>query len=193
MIKTFFTTVLFVSLSCCGQNSPAKSIGLTAKQDSIAYLQKCVEFIKQLSQQEIYDTNFILADKPFSFEYFECIEELLADTGLYTKEELSFIKGKKFPSISKWAEELFRNVKLVSNDTIEAIFKDRSKGWAYYYKHFGHGFSTFSVPIFLRNDSYCLFYSDYHCGGLCGRGTLTLYRKENNKWVGVKSYCNWIS
>ena len=32
----------------------------------------------------------------------------------------------------------------------------------------------------------------FMCGWLCGSGELTLYRKENSRWVKIESYCNWI-
>jgi hypothetical protein len=121
------------------------------------------------------------------------MSNLLADVGTYTKEELSFIKGQKFPSLAKWTKESLGNIRLMSSDTINAIFKDHSKWWTYFNKHVGPSFNTYSIPIFLRNDTYCLFYSDHQCGGLCGEGNLTLYKKQNDKWTVVKSYCDWIS
>ncbi len=193
MIKLFLLAFLSVSLFSCGQNNPKTKIDLTVNKDSIVYIKKCIAFIKEVNRQDLSDTNFILVDKPFAFEYLDCITDLLADTATYTKEELSFIKDKKYPSLTKWAKEFFENTKLVSNDTINTIFKDNSKWWTCFNKNIGHSFNTFSVPIFLRNETYCLFYSDNHCGGLCGGGRLTLYKKENNKWTEVKSYCDWIS
>ena len=191
MTRLFLLAFLSVSLFSGGQNNYSANIDSVLVQDSIVYVKKCIAFIKEIMPQELSDTTFILADKPFSFEYFECIEELLSDTTSYTKEELSFIKEKQYPSLTKWTKEFFRNTRLVSSDTINAIFKDNSKWWTYFNKHIGRAFNTFS--IFLRNDTYCLFYSDHSCGGLCGSGRLTLYKKENNKWTKVKSYCDWVS
>lgn len=192
-MKLLFITLLSISLCSCGQANSTTKNNLNAEQDSIAYLQKCVEFIKQIEQKELSDTNFILADKPFSFEDFDCIKELLTDTTIYTKDELLLIRNKTKPLLTKWTKEFFTNTKIVNSDTISSIFKDNSKWWPYFYKNIGRSFNTFSVPIFFRNDTYCLFYSDHHCGGLCGGGRLTLYKKENNKWTEIKSYCDWVS
>jgi hypothetical protein len=191
MAKSFLLAFLFASLIHREQNDPTTNLRLTVRQDSIAYIQKSIAFIKEIKQQDLSNENFILADIPFSFEYFDCIPDVLADTATYTKEELSFIRDKKYPSLKKWTKEFFINIKLISSDTLKTIFRDR--WWDYYFKHIGSGFNTFSSPIFLRNDTYCLFYADHHCGGLCGGGQLTLYKKEKNKWIRVKSYCNWIS
>jgi hypothetical protein len=193
MTRLFLLAFLSISLFSGGQNNYNTNIDSVIDQDSVIYVKKCIAFIREIRPQELSDTTFVLSDKPFSFEYFECIEELLTDTATYTKEELSFIKEKQHPSLIKWTKDLFRNTRLVSGDTINAIFKDNSKWWTYFNKHIGHGFNTFSVPIFLRNDDYCLFYSDHHCGGRCGSGRLTLYKKENNRWIKVKFYCGWVS
>src|SRR4030095_4643577 len=123
----------------------------------------------------------------------DCIGQLLNDTAVYTEDELIYLKNKQYAGLSKWTSDVFGTIKLISNDTIETIFKDYSKWWPYFYKNIGLGFDTFSLPIFLRNDTYCLFYSDHHCGRLCGGGRLTLYKKDHDKWIQFKSYCNWIS
>ena len=161
--------------------------------NSIEYVKQCVEFIKQVKHRELSDTNFILVDKPSWLHYLNCINSVLADTAIFTKEELNFIKNKEFVSISKWTKEMFPNIKIISSDTLATIFASDSDGWNYFYKNIGEGFCTFSIPIFLRNNTYCLFYFDEHCGSLCGGGSLDLYKKENGKWVIIKSYCSWVS
>ena len=95
--------------------------------------------------------------------------------------------------IKKWSREVFENVRFVNSDTINAILEDTSRGLPFFRRNIGRGFSTFSVPIFLRNDTYCLFYSDHYDAPLAGGGGLGLYRKENGKWKIVKYYCFWIS
>ncbi len=188
-----FLQLSFFIISCSQNKSNTTSLN---RQDSIVFVQKCISFIKQIKNQELSDTNFILLDKPFNltkFDLFNCTEQLLSDTSFFTKSELSLIKEKQFPTISKWTVKMFSNIRIISNDTINNIFKDRSKWWTYFYKNYGRSFKTFSVPFFFRNDTYCLFYSDNSCGGLCGEGRLILYQKVNNKWIEIKSYCNWVS
>lgn len=164
-------------------------------QDSLSLVDrdKIVSFIKQIRQAELVDANFILVDKPFAFEYFGCLDQFLDDSAFYSKEELAFIMKSIKTSPVKWSNGLLGSVNVISKDTIDAIFKDKSKGWNYFNKHFGQSYHIFSVPIFLRNDSLCLFYSSTHCGYECGDGHFILYKRENGKWVVVKTYCNWIS
>ena len=133
------------------------------KQDSISYVQKSIAFIKKVKGKALQDSTFILVDKPFSFQYFDCLTSLLDDSSTFSKEELNFIQKKQYPSVSKWEPLLFPAIRIVSSDTIASIFKRKFDGWAYFYKHFGNSFHSFSMPIFLRNDTYCIFYDDIDC------------------------------
>lgn len=162
-------------------------------QDSVVYVQKSIEFIKKVKGKELQDSKFILIDKPFAFEYFDCLTQLLADSLTFSNAELDFIRQKKYPTITGWNRAFFSAITLVSSHAIDSIFKKKSGGWNSFYKNFGGGFSRFSMPIFLRNDTYCIFYSDYSCGWLCGNGQLVLYKMNNGNWEEVRSYCNWIS
>ena len=164
-------------------------------QDSISLIhrEKIVSFIKQMHPSALADSNFILVDKPFAFEYFGCLDPFLDDSAFYTKAEIDFIMKSIKTSSIKWSNGLLGSVKVTSRDSIDVIFKDKSKGWNCFYKHFGQSYHTFSVPIFLRNDTLCLFYSATHCGYECGDGHFILYKRENGKWVELKTYCNWIS
>ncbi len=193
MIKLILLLCLSVSVSSYGQLNQQTTIKLTDTQDSTTYIKKCIAFIKEIKNEQLADTNFILVNNPFSFEYNNCISTLLMDSSIFSNDELTFIKDKKYPALTKWTKELFTTIKIISEDTLNSIFKDKSKWWNFFHKNFGQSFNTFSIPIFLRNDTYCLFYSDNHCGGECGDGRLILYKKERNKWTEVKSYCNWIS
>lgn len=84
----------------------------------------------------------------------------------------------------KWNKELFPNAILIPTDTITKIFGDwRKYGWAYLNKKHIDKLYNFAPPIFLRDDTYCLFYYGYGCGDLCGQGEFALYKKENGKWV----------
>lgn len=154
-----------------------------------AYLKQARNFIKAVAPKE----NYLLNDKPDSGEGFNCFDNLQAD-GFFTKAELaSIVQQSKEPLIKKWTTKLVPNAKFVSADTISQIFNDNKKGWNYFYKNFGKSFSSYSAPIFLRNNTYCIFYTSHHCGWLCAQGQLSLYKREGNTWEIVKSYCNWVS
>ena len=190
----FFNLILLcITFSCYGQSNSHMNNNFEVNQDSIVYLKKCIAFIKEVNKKDLSNTYLILSDKPYSFNYSNCIKELLLDSSTFTKEEFSSIKNGIYPSLTKWTIELLGNIKIVSHDTIRSIIRDESKGWSYFHKKIGHDYTSFSVPIFSRNGKYCLFYSEYNCGSLCGVGGLTLYIKKNNKWRALKNYCVWAS
>ncbi len=161
-------------------------------QDSIAYIHQVVDFIKQVNKTAL-DSNFVLTDKPSDLVMYSCLSNLLMDSLTFSTDELAFIRAKKYPSVTHWTKEIFSSVRIVNSDTVNAIFKDRTKGWNYFHKKIGRSFNGLSFPIFLRNYTYCIFYTDSHCDWLCGRGSLVLYKKVNDKWEPIKTYCNWIS
>ncbi|MFD0751203.1 hypothetical protein ACFQZS_13715 [Mucilaginibacter calamicampi] len=95
---------------------------------------------------------------------------------------------------SKWSKALIEGAKQITKDTINSVFKDpRIDGWAYMYKKGINKFYSFSTPVFIRNDIYCIFYSDNSCGDLCGSGKLAIYKNENGKWTYWGTISSWIS
>ncbi len=52
---------------------------------------------------------------------------------------------------------------------------------------------NFSKPVFIRNNSICIFYYGYYCGGECGQGSIEIYRKINSKWTKWITMVQWIS
>lgn len=94
----------------------------------------------------------------------------------------------------KWGSNLFPDSRIISTDTVNAVFKDwKHRGWNYMYKMGIHKLYTFSKPILLRKGTFCLFYYGYGCGSLCGYGEFALYKKESGKWVRWVAISSWIS
>lgn len=94
----------------------------------------------------------------------------------------------------RWSLKYFHDIKLISRDSLDIIFKDRKNlGWNYFHKVYGEGFHSFSKPIFLRNKTICIFYSAYNCGGLCGNGQLEIYKRINNQWELFITVSSWMS
>lgn len=184
-----------ISVFSCTQTNTKKQTTIELNQiDSIQYINQVIQFVKQLKRQELDDSLFILEDEPSTLDYYDCLQSIFSDTVTFSKTEINIIKKEsKKPILKTWTNSLIPNIKIVSADTIRAVFKDNSKGWEYFYKHIGRSISGFSPPIFLRHFSYCVFYSENNCGRLCGEGYLTLYKKEKDKWIAIKSYCRWVS
>jgi hypothetical protein len=155
--------------------------------------QKAITFIKQVKKRELTASGFILLDKPAPLASNYCLKAVLTDKQFFSSAELTMLKAQAGNNALAWKATDFSGVRIVEQDTVDAIFNVYSKHWAYFNKHIGRDFNEFSMPIFLRNDTYCLFYEANHCGGLCGEGKLALYKKEGGHWQVVKYYCQWIS
>ena len=178
-----FVALCYAHISC---NSTK-----TLHQDYIKHTKGFMKFIR--STQFPNDT-ILLADKPDMREFNRCINSVFYDTTLFTKAEQEIIKTQiNKPLLKKWNERLVAKLKIISRDTLDVIFKDRNKSWQYFYKHFGRRFHSFCAPIFLRNNTLCIFYSEYGCGSLCAAGQIQFYNKEGDDWKLIKSFCDWVS
>lgn len=93
----------------------------------------------------------------------------------------------------KWKDQFIPGLKLISRDTVDYYLKDRVYGWQRMYDKGIAGYYSFSNPIFLRNETFCIFQYDYSCGSLCGDGTIMVYRKEKGKWKAYINLANWVS
>ncbi|HEX4850645.1 MAG TPA: hypothetical protein VFV08_07560 [Puia sp.] len=161
--------VMLFTFSFANTYKKEKIPSTAIEKDSSQYLSEVIQFIQQIKQQELNNNFFILEDEPATLDYFDCLKELRTDTATFSKTELSVIEQEgKEPLIKIWTNSLIPKIKIISADTVRNIFNDNSKSWPFFYKHIGHSVSNFSAPIFLRNYSCCLFYSDNNCGSLCG-------------------------
>lgn len=193
-MSTIFLATLYSIAACLSQDYLSKAqTSFSPAGDSSAYIKKCIAFIEEVEHRKLSDTNFILSDKPATLEHLHCLDQVILDSNFLSKDEIAIIKDKKYPTVVKWTKQFFPNIKIISSDSIAASFKNLLTRWGNFNQKFGASYNTFSSPIFLKNDNYCLFYSDHSCGELCGEGTLALYKKEEGKWIKVITYCYWIS
>ena len=119
----------------------------------------------------------------------------LVDTLILSTKEKQFIINRLENQVdtSLWNGISIPNSLTILQDTIKAIFKDRKRGWNYFYSNYGRSFNSFTIPIFFRNNQLCAFYYDNICGGLCGEGVFALYRREKDHWVRWFTIYEWVS
>lgn len=95
---------------------------------------------------------------------------------------------------TRWDSSLFKYGKLISKDEVKAIFTDRKdQGWQYFKQHYGTELHEFSSPIFIRDNTLCVFYSGYSCDYECGGGTLAIFKKEKGDWALWMTLYVWVS
>ena len=162
------------------------------------YLDQTRAFLQWFRSQGPKQGSFILLDSVTSeiiepdFSIYNSIE----DSVDFTADERAQIAGEiKHPRITVWTNDWVPDARIIPKQEINEIFKDGGieGGWNAFYNRYGESFSDYSMPIFLRDNTLCLFYSGNHCGGLCGYGALVLYRRDGNGWVVVRDFGSWVS
>jgi len=126
-------------------------------------------------------------------------QQIIADSIVMTQKERTYINAE-IDKMEKhtWQEGLLLNIPLISADSVKKVF-DRRKidkmfdGWRYFGDNGVDRIYNFGVPIFFRNDTYCLFYYGYSCGSLCGEGKVTIYKKVKGKWEAWSTWFEWVS
>lgn len=120
--------------------------------------------------------------------------QIYVDSIKLTDEEYNFILQQLDETAKyRWEKEILTNGRPIETDTLKAVFNDNKHGWDYMHKQGIYAIHSFSMPVFIRNDTYCIFYSDSSCGNLCGGGGLNIYIKENGKWVYWGNIMRWVS
>jgi hypothetical protein len=120
----------------------------------------------------------------------------VTDSLIFSKQEKKMIIEmlKEQRDVSFQNELSIPNSKAISEDTLKNIFKNSiDKGWDYFHKNYGNRYYSFSIPVFFRNNTLCAFYYSYTCGGLCGTGIFSIYRKINGKWESWFTLYEWES
>ncbi|PJJ84111.1 hypothetical protein [Mucilaginibacter auburnensis] len=119
---------------------------------------------------------------------------IIRDTIILSEQEITHILSQfEKESKRKWNEDLIPGARQINTDTINAVFKDRIWGWEKMHNKGVPSIHTFGPPVFIRDDKYCIFYSDNTCGYRCGSGKLAIYKKENGKWTFWGDIITWVS
>ncbi|OYU84078.1 MAG: hypothetical protein CFE24_08570 [Flavobacterium sp. BFFFF2] len=184
MSQSIKLTFLFFTLFCIGQTQSILDLTKSKK-----YMAETTEFIKWFRRNDT--TKLVLVKESASWnEILKNNTNLVADSTVFSKKEIELIKSQlALIPFLQWNDMILKNSTIVTKQEIDQFF-EQSNFDAYedIKQKFGSGFMNFSAPIFIRNDTYCIFYNDYHFGWTCGGGSLSLYKKEHGSWTFVKSY-----
>jgi hypothetical protein len=167
----------------------------------------CQSQYEKISSQDYYNFFNSLADPDSVHEFnlenkadltyiLEDTTLIFSDTSLFSKADIQFIKYQIQEAQSfRWESNRIAGSTVISSKKISKIFKkDIDEGWKKFNRIYGKGFSTFSVPLFTVDRNTCIVYKAGHCGGLCGHGGTSVYKKINGKWTYVKPIgMVWVS
>ncbi|HEY9005907.1 MAG TPA: hypothetical protein VIM75_07225 [Ohtaekwangia sp.] len=79
-----------------------------------------------------------------------------------------------------------------SSDTINALLQNPKKGWPYFKKRYRGIYYNAAEPIFLRDNTLCVFMYRRLCGE-CSHADLSIYRKTLFGWKRYVSIYGWKS
>ena len=196
-------SILLFSFSVFGQQDSIyiqvlkSDYSLRLNNDSIFYTNKISSYHVEQNSKNIKNSpiikfetdsvgNYIIDKRNHQF--------IPLDTLILTpKEKDTILTAFLIQENDSWLKTIMPNSKFISKDTISSIFSTSMKSWDYFYTHYGNGFHTFMKPVFLRNKTVCIYYSEYHCGFLCGHGSLKVLVKENDKWHLFSELGQWVS
>jgi hypothetical protein len=140
--------------------------------------------------------QFNLESKPDFSYILKDSATIFSDSTLFTSADIEFIKyqikkGQHF----KWKSNKIFGSRVISSKKLAKMFKnDVDEGWAKFNKKYKNGFATFSVPLFTIDRNTCIVYKAKRCGGLCGHGGISIYKKIKGKWTFLQSAgMIWIS
>ena len=89
------------------------------------------------------------------------------------------------------------HLRILASDTLAAVFRDGAdEGWMRFERSWpsSTGYWQLSRPGFTADSLSTLFYFEYRCGPLCGRGqVLHLYRDPHRTWRIRRSILVWGS
>jgi hypothetical protein len=152
-------------------------------------------FLQQVEQNFRADSNAYFFHRPLIIEK-DCLASLTwLAPDLTEAEKDSLCRGavdtsgvrlrKMLPVNSQVIDEAFQTVVRFHNQMI-------GLGKVYaplYYPRYIY----IRPPIFLRNNTLCLYARDVVRGGKCCGGSLNLYRLVDDKWLLLKTICEWYS
>jgi hypothetical protein len=170
MLKASIFAVLLplVGISCATAQTPKP-----ASPPDTVYLAAVREFARAIMHVKDDSTlPFFLEDSVDPGSSFGFVTDCLRDTGTFTVADRAQIEHwADHPAFEAWTQDMVAGVRLIPKDTIISVFSTKHRdGWGYFYLHYGPGFHSLGCPLFLRNYTWCLFYSGHHCGWLCGDG-----------------------
>jgi hypothetical protein len=84
----------------------------------------------------------------------------------------------------KWNQDIIGQFKPLTSKELSRA--DKNLNINEFWQHFPHGYNSFSLPVFFKDYTMCIFFWANYCGGLCGHVTVSIYKKEETGWKEYK-------
>ena len=103
------------------------------------------------------------------------------------QREMKSLKSQNLP------DQCFEGGKMLSTDSLKLYAKDNLDFWGNLAKNKMNSFWMFSRPIFLRDQTICVFNYSNYCGFKCAYGKTAVYEKRHGRWRRLMVLSSWIS
>lgn len=185
ILSCLLISLLSINAYCQDSESEAFLHNFFGDSTKLVYMDKLWEGeLKQMSRALAQDTLYTLGGKMNDPK----------NRLVLTQQERMYIQNElKLQADAVWPGQLFKYGKLLTQATLDSIYKDQVRSKTYFREHDGSRLYSFSKPIFIRDHSVCIFYSGYSCGSRCGEGKLVIFKRENAAWISWLELYRWIS
>ena len=150
--------------------------GLRIEEDSYMWMISQLDYAISVIQQDGAISGTVENMEPFLI--FTPAEKL------HIREQVKIMSGE----VKLWKEKDFgENSILLNLDSLRTLIGPRGLGWPDYKKKYSSGYFTFSKPIFLRNDTICIFYCSFSSGG----AELSVFENYSGQWIRLSRIADW--
>jgi len=144
-------------------------------------------FFFQLDDSILAKKQFLLIDSIDNGNWWKDIfKRKIFDHELSIKDWYFIYGQMKDAKESVWTNKYFDSAKIVSVKYISGLAKPNALD------DVPTNYS-FSKPFFSKDGKYCVLFYDKYCGFLCAKTSLRLYKKDNGKWLFIKSFYTIMS
>jgi hypothetical protein len=155
---------------------------------------KCKKFLYS-NKVDSYTLNIVeiaFQENTTHFKYAVSLDTTSAERIIFDSTERSFIRKEiKLLSTFEWADKLFQNsqvIDVLKIDSIQHSIKDNKLDTIF---RFCFTIYTFSKPIFLRNNTVCIFYVG-KVNFAIKEGEFWIYKKIKSKWIKFSPVYRWV-
>ncbi len=124
--------------------------------------------------------------------YYEYVQENSSDISPELWEDFVTIGAQQIP----FPPDLPDTYQRISQEELATIFNntENQKPWETFQATYGaFAYADYSRVGFSPDHRRALVYTGFHCGDLCGSGTLIVMQKEGGEWTRLGQVMTWIS
>jgi hypothetical protein len=153
-------------------------------------------FVHEVTLSHPTNNGWVLIDEVETRPPADFVKSCLADTADFTpgeRQQIAVWVGK--PPLSRWTAALAGDIRIIPAGWANIYYPDQLLSFKITNSCplIGPGTLRYGCPLFLRHETWCLFYAVTNRIGGCSLGTLALYKKSGDHWIRVKNLGSWAT